>query len=260
MAEVVPPELSLVAGDVLRTVRTYGRERLEFEFRLGHKAVAGAFRPGVDAAAWRRLKAALDSGHGWRVTHSATTERLDDRGAKVVVDAHGRVTRVIHKKRLVHRDYDTDSPWCARASVSLETEEPPHTAADIATTYERRKERWSYAYKCWSVDLTRVLGNLPHQLDDDAETYEVELELADTAELLTTAADHLVRWAWSIVRDLCALLAQNSNQNGTNPMSNGLSSASSDGMGAGPPNPPPPPRSRPLVPSAGNVVGSSSWS
>lgn len=192
---------NVLIGDLLRAMKTYGNDRLEFEFRLGHKA--GSFRPGVDGDAWARLKKALDGSPCMQVTHSLTTERIDSAGSKLVLEGDKPV-RTIHKKRLSDRDFQTDSPWCARASLSLEEHE---AASDVKHVYERRKERWSYAYRCWSVDLTRVVGNLPHQLDDDTESFEVEIELRDTKELFVRTAENVVAWGWELVSDVCRMLA-----------------------------------------------------
>ena len=196
------PDLTAVMGQVLRALREFGHERIELEIRLGHKA--GAFRPGVDAQAWARLKAALDAGQGWSVAHSVTTEQIDASGSKVVLGQDQKPLKVVHKRRLADTDYDTDSPWCARVSLSLE--EPGSVQETIVTTYERRKERWSYAFKCWTVDLTRVAGNLPHQLDEDTESYEVEIELADTREFFTRTVDSILQWGWDLAADMCRLL------------------------------------------------------
>jgi hypothetical protein len=211
-APAAAADVSELVGDLLRTIRTYGNDRLEFEFRLGHKTGVvgqkgggGGFRPGVDGDAWARLKAALDASKDWTVTNSVTTERIDSSGSKLVLDASNAPVCVIHKKRLVDRDFATDSPWCARASLSLEEREDPPPAG-LKHVYERRKKRWSYAYKCWSVDLTQVAGNMPHQLDDDQESYEVEIELRDTQELFVRTVDSIVGWGWGMIHDVCKLL------------------------------------------------------
>jgi hypothetical protein len=205
-------DVSALVGDLLRTMRTYGNDRLEFEFRLGHKTGVGqktGFRPGVDGEAWARLKGALDVSRAWTVTNSVTTERINSEGSKLVLDSSETPVCVIHKKRLVDRDFSTDSPWCARASLSLEErEDPPAAGLEYKHVYERRKKRWSYAYKCWSVDLTQVVGNMPHQLDDDQESYEVEIELRDTKEMFVRTVDSIVHWGWDMIHDMCKLLQQ----------------------------------------------------
>lgn len=210
MQPSVRPDTSAVVATLLRCMKTYGHERLEFEFRLGHKTPHG-FRPGVDRASWTRLKQALDAGRGWRRSHLQTTERIDGNGTKMIVRADGPPS-VIHKKRLNDADFETGSPWCARMSLSLE--EPDAAVPAVDTKYERRKERWSYAFKCWSVDLTRVAGNMPHQMDEDTESFEVEVELADTKELFVRTAEAVVAWGWDVVADMCALMDHDTATNG----------------------------------------------
>lgn len=199
-------DLSNVVARLLRAMRTYGNDRLEFEFRLGHKMPGGAFRPGVDPQSWARLKSALDAGRAWKVTHLQTSERLDGNGVKRVLSQDG-AEHLLFKKRLADEDFATDSPWCARASLSLEEREADVQAHQGEFKYERRKDRWSYVYECWSIDMTRVTGNMPHQLDEDTECYEVEIELADTRELFVRTADATVAWGWQLLTDLCRLMA-----------------------------------------------------
>ena len=196
------PDLSAVANDVLKTIKAHGVETLEFEYRLGHRSGA-AFKPGVNAAAWARLKHALDS--SLPCTHAVTTERIDKNGSKVVVNADGAEVCVIHKKRVCHTDLDVSgAPWCTRASVCLEVKDD--NVVEGRHAYVRREQRWSYVTGAWVIDMTRVRGNLPHQLDDDSESHEVEVELVDKKQLLTMTVRAIVAWGWSIVHDLTALL------------------------------------------------------
>jgi hypothetical protein len=192
-----------VVADVLKTVRTFGDEKLEFEFRFGHRS--GAFKPGVNAAAWARLKRVLDD--SLPCTHAVTTERIDTNGSKLVVDGDGREVCVIHKKRVCHTDMDVEgSPWCVRASTCLEVREDVAQDNKVRHSYVRRKERWSYVTGAWVIDLTKVHGNMPHQKDDDTESHEVEVELADKKQLLTMAMRVILSWGWSIVSDLSGIL------------------------------------------------------
>lgn len=199
-----PHDLNGVVADVLKTVKKFGSEKLEFEFRLGHKAGA-AFKPGVNAAAWTRLKRVLDT--SLPCTHSVTTEKIDKSGSKLVVDEDGAEVCVIHKQRVCHTDVEVaGSPWCARASTCLEVVEDVSPQVQLKHTYVRRKERWSYVTGAWVIDLTRVCGNMPHQMDDDTESYEVEVELANKRRLLTMTVRAIVAWGWTIVADLAAFL------------------------------------------------------
>ena len=53
-----------------------------------------------------------------------------------------------------------------------------------------------------------MVSNLPHQLDNDGVSYEVEIELADTGELFVRPLDVLLEWGWTLVEDMCRLMAQ----------------------------------------------------
>jgi len=206
------PDLAGVRASLARVLKTYGKDRLELEFRLGHRT-AGKFVPGVSETGWQRLKARLDvpSAARQEVIVTETNELIcDDGSGKYVAAPDGSAPGFwMHKKRLCDADIDTDSPWCCRVSMSLEEvdsrdRQPPPPAAH---KFERHKQRWSYRYACWSVDLTRVVSNLPHQLDNDAVSYEVEIELRDTGELFTRTMDNLLEWGWSMVQDMCNMMS-----------------------------------------------------
>jgi len=198
------PDFSSLRVALAQVLRTYGRERLELEFRLG-QATAGRFVPGVSEAGWRRLKRKLDAGQlGPGVVVTDTRELISDdgSGAKYVLTGPEE-GYWMHKKRLHDSDADTPATWCCRASLSLEEIDPPERqrAAPAAHRFERHKQRWSYPYKCWSIDLTRVVSNLPHQLDNDGVSYEVEIELRDTSELFVRPLEDVLQWGWCLVKD-----------------------------------------------------------
>lgn len=195
----------LLKARVRSTVRTYGHARLELEWRLGH--LQGTFRPGVGADAWRRLQHALDASPAFTKSFAETVEHMGDGapGLKRIHDVATEETSWMLKKRLADVDADARGPWSVRASVSMEEAEPaPPSPPPLP--YERRKQRWSYAHECWRVDLTRVRGNLPSQADEDRDTYEVELELADTGVLFERTLDWVLDWGWRVVDELCGLM------------------------------------------------------
>lgn len=190
----------MLVDHVASAVAKYGHDRLELEWRLGHRQ--GAFRPGVGAEAWARLQRALDASPAFQRTHKETREQLGDSSGVRCVDG----TVWMHKKRLADVDSETDKPWSVRASVSLEVTEA-HPPKGVQLKYERRKQRWSYRHMCWSIDLTKVCSNLPGNLDDDQETYEVEVELVDPGMLFERTVENLVEWGWKIVGDVCDLMS-----------------------------------------------------
>lgn len=204
----MPPETAAVAAALADVVATYGRKRLELEFRLGHRAGTGAFVPGVPRDAWAALKAALDASAesaGSQLGLPAFTDDTEQihHEAKYVVGSR----RWIHKRRLRDVDVDVpDQPWTCRASMSLEVADPPTQQRPADSKFERHKRRWSYPYRCWSIDLTEVASNLPHQLDNDGKSYEVEIELVDTGELFARPMPELAEWGMRLAADMCALM------------------------------------------------------
>lgn len=198
-----------LAGHVRAAVSTYGHARLELEWRLGHRQ--GQFRPGVGAEAWRRLQTALEASPAFTKTFKDTLEKMGDAtGAKCMHDFATDATTWMHKRRLADVDVDPSSdsarPWSMRASVSLEETDatgPP----EGQLKYERRKKRWSYRHRCWSVDLTIVRSNLPAHLDEDEDTYEVEIELVDQGVLFEKTVEYVVTWGFQLADDMMALMS-----------------------------------------------------
>lgn len=197
-------------------LKTYGHERLELEFRLGHRGTGG-FVPGVSRGAWEALKAKLDASCGpdgpFRLVTTDTRELIsgDGSGAKYVMDSTGGAPAYwMRKKRLWDLDQDAgEGPWSCRASASLEVVDAASRPAPTSHRFERHKQRWSYRHRCWSFDLTRVASNLPHQLDNDGVSYEVELELVDASELFARPVPNLLEWAHTLVADACGMMAVN---------------------------------------------------
>jgi hypothetical protein len=194
-----------IASAVLREVLKYGHERLELEFRFGHSG-SGAFRPGVSKEAWEAIKAELDSSANFEKQYVETREVIRGSEKTVTNVADGSVT-IMHKKRLSDTDIDI-APWTLRASLSLEeTDDKPNDRPTAVAprankaSFTRHKRRWRYLHKCWSVDLTRVQSNLPHQLDTDEDVYEIEIELVDTEELFVRPVNNVIAWGLQMARD-----------------------------------------------------------
>lgn len=198
-------------------LRTYGRDRIELEFRLGHR-MRGTFIPGVSEAGWRRLRSKLDACKKMTRQFAETREYLasTDQGDGKYVEPVRQPGEPgagepapgawMYKKRLHNIDADM-SVGCCRASISLESAAEAAAGPPREAKFCRHKQRWSYRYKCWSVDVTSVNSNLPHQLDNDGVSYEVEIELVDTAILFTMPLEVLIEWGLRLAQDMAALAA-----------------------------------------------------
>lgn len=192
-----------LSAHVLAALCAYGPDRVELEWRLGHRQ--GSFRPGVSAAAWAKLQAALDASPAFTREYRETREALGDAaGLKCIADAEATAWQL--KKRLADVDSESDGPWSVRASVSYESDVRPPTAP-FEPRYERLKRRWSYRHRCWSIDLTRVRSNVADQLDADEESLEVEIELVDKDMVFERPLRHVVEWGYKMVAEVCELMA-----------------------------------------------------
>ncbi len=213
------------AAALLGILKTYGKDRLELEFRLGHRVGGGTFVPGVVDTNWTTLKQLLDEAlaAGPDFEYVEITETVESScsiaGGKYVVhqeapQRHDRGQAApralplpppawVHKKRLATWDAPVPgAPWCCRLSASLEETQaaPPPTARP---SFTRHKKRWSYVHRCWSIDVTRVVSNLPHQLDNDDVSLELEFELRDQNEFLTRPVEDVLEWGWTLVTRAC---------------------------------------------------------
>lgn len=203
---------------VAGTLRQYGRDRLELEFRLGRQ-LRGTFVPGVSEAGWQRLRSTLDRCTKMKRHYTETREFISANAEKFVQPVEPEGTGAwMFKKRLHNLDVDMGVLGCCRASISLEesggpsggpsgsqASRPTHHTPPPDAKFVRHKRRWSYRYKCWSVDVTSVNSNLPHQLDDDRVSHEVELELVDTTVLFSMPLETLIEWGLRLARDMATL-------------------------------------------------------
>lgn len=126
-------------------------------------------------------------------------------------DGPAPAIKITHKERLHRLDYPAPAPhpWTVRASIALEVVErpPPGASGDPPPhRFRRTKDRTSYRFGPWTVDLTKATSNLPGELDNDDETFEVEVELADATVLFARPLEDVVRWGWGIACDMCALM------------------------------------------------------
>ena len=188
----------------------YGNERMELEFRLGHVGPNGQFRAGVSKDAWQNVLRVMEQSPEWTLRPTNTLERVTATGSKLVTADSADGAHWIHKKRMFNQTdahpASKDAPWTVRSSLSREeTEEAPAylALAPPAFKFERHKRRWSFRHRCWSLDLTQVRSNAPHDLDEDALIYEIELELVDTEELFTRPLENLLQWGRTILQDVC---------------------------------------------------------
>lgn len=202
-----------VAAALWEAASKNGHVGLELEFRLGHRLPGGAFAANVGEVRWTTLRDRLNASKAFRRCDMDTVDAIYDHGYKCVTttaysDGPAPPPHWIRKMKLAAVDYDVDgSPHCARAALASEQFAPaPDEAGLPDPRFNRVKYRHRYTWKCWAVDLTRVLSTLPDDLDNADCSYEVEIELLDTGMLFERTMDNIAAWGISLVRDMVQLM------------------------------------------------------
>lgn len=177
---------------VLETLRTYGHQGLELEFRVGKKLET--FVPGVSKDVWDGVKTRMDA-FGYPQSIKTTVEHIRDDGLKKIEEEGSASVSWMTKERIVHVDSET-----YRLSLAKETilKDPPSIRYHLFS-HTRYKHRISYFFKIWRLDLTKVTSNDPRDLDNDQETYELELELADPTAFFVYTVDHILQWGSDVL-------------------------------------------------------------
>jgi len=182
-------------------LRRYGHTHLEVEFRLGHARPGfGGFAAGITKAGFYSLRDSfLSTPDTWDeiLPETESVEYLGHDKKFVVPPHHWQ-----HKRRLAFFDECVDgTPWVIRTSLAVEEIEPPPTVPPKDLKYKRIKKRTSFIHRCWRIDFTRVVSNLPAEADSDSETYEVEFELHDTSEFFVRPILDILHWGRKLARD-----------------------------------------------------------
>ena len=187
---------------------------LELEFRLGLRM--RSFVPNVGRERFEALRAYLDDGEGRGSVRTAHAVFVAPDGGVLRRETdldnptgdHPDGDRWVHKLRLANFDLGpaAKSPWQVRASSSLEREEDHGAKPAAKPSYVRRRERWAFRRGPWTVDLTVAAGNSPGEIDNDEETYEVEIELADRDEFFRTPLSEIVKQGLKLTNELAARL------------------------------------------------------
>ena len=169
---------------------------IEIEFRLGSVMRFDdktRFTPGIRQEAWSKLKAHLDGAECWESTHHGVVEDRIAGGVRMTGDT------CIQKRKVWSYDFDDGTSYQIRASIAVESPVAHPKAA--VRPYVRRKERFSYVWKCWRYDLTHVTSNSLDDLDADG-TFEVELEFWDPLNLVVVPMSEVMKWGHQIMKGI----------------------------------------------------------
>lgn len=166
---------------------------IELEFRIG---VNG--KHDVGEHRWAKLKSML----GKETKSSKTVEKIlksPDGTASRYVTGNGPPVW-IHKKRLHVEDSKRYHPWNIRTALSMEITEPAQEHPQT-WSFQRTKERYSFVYGAWTIDMTKVASVPPIDVDTE-HSYEVEIELTDHYEFFGKELVEIFRDGARIASDM----------------------------------------------------------
>ena len=154
------------------------RENIECEIRLG-KITSHKFDTNVGLNVFNKILKGLENYQKWeKVDKSHTTVYF--KGDTRVIDNELTNEKSCHKKTRIKKiDLSLeDKPFDIRFSVA--TEIPcPQPKDDTVYDDMRIRHRTSFVRKNLSIDMTKITGD-PDDLDaEEAESYEIELEIID---------------------------------------------------------------------------------
>jgi hypothetical protein len=150
------------------------KENIEIELRIGQLHHDG-FKPGLGTKDfYNKIKNTLDTSKSWIKIVNTKSEELCANGLRRMTTFNGKKVmkhQCIRKERILNNDLTyTGTPYDIRVSVSKEIE-----VADerIKMGILRKKNRHSYYYKDYRIDLTIV-----EQIENGVSSinYEVEVE------------------------------------------------------------------------------------
>lgn len=195
-----PAAVMAAVTTLLTVLKDYGHDGLEIEWRMGSR-FDGHFRAGISQEAWLKVCRKVESIANIKKSACSTIEHsMSDGCTKKIVDSTG-VETWMTKYKLAHLDEATCRLAIAKESV---LDGPPHTEQALRVAHTRHKERLSFFYKIWRIDLTKVTSNDAAHVDEDSETYELELEIWDTTALFSYTVEYLCEWAVDLMRQLAA--------------------------------------------------------
>jgi len=155
-----------------------GRSNTEFEIRLGKKSKS-SFDTNIGADVFGRILSCLHKYEGWESVKklNETVYYKDD--IRVCDNEDTGESRTECKKKLKKHDIQLEnSPFDIRFCVSSEV--PCEKPVDATFEEMRVKHRTSFIRKNLSIDMTHVTGDPDDPDSENADTYEVELEIIDS--------------------------------------------------------------------------------
>lgn len=181
---------------------------LELEFRLGRfvkRRGSERFDPDVGKERWHAIWTALSAYRQWDCIVSETcTDYYMPNGDRVTWHDDGSWS-CLHKQRCHDVNINTQGTFDVRVSLSTEVQKPAVCGAQ-GNKFSREKHRLSFRHGMWSIDITRVVSTESTD-SDNAETFEVEVELIHKPALDEYPLKYLLHNGLLLIQDLFNLFS-----------------------------------------------------
>jgi hypothetical protein len=168
-------ELKIVIDVLSSLICEYKKkDNIEIEIRLG-QIQFNSFKSGLGSKDFfNKIKNTLDSAKCWDKVVNNKHEELCHNGLRRTTVLNGKKImkhQCIKKERLINKDFEySGTPYDLRISVSREI--PTEDKIKSGTGILRKKNRFSYYYKDYIIDLTTV-----EQIDNGVSETNYELEI-----------------------------------------------------------------------------------
>jgi len=178
-----------------------GRSNTEFEIRLGKKSKS-SFDTNIGPEVFKRILRRLEKYEGWESVKKTNETVYYKDDIRVCDNEDTGESRAECKKKLKKHDIQLEnSPFDIRFCVSSET--PCAKPGDAVFDDMRVKHRVSFIRKNLSIDVTHVTGDPDDPDTENADTYEVELEILDPSKV--TSKNELYNMVYK-VQDILKLV------------------------------------------------------
>lgn len=210
MGQFLEQHLDRCLQQLQHTLDSHQSADVELEFRLGRiikLRQQERFEPDIGQKRWNTIWQALSAYRQWDwILGESCTDYYMPNGDRITWHDDDRWSSM-KKTRCTDVDIATDGPFDVRISVSLEVPGQKPVYGAQGSSYWRQKQRVSFRHRMWSIDLTRVVSSKSTD-SDNAECYELELELADKTALSKFPLAYLLHFGLLMVEDMFNLVEE----------------------------------------------------
>ena len=178
--------------------------KVELEFRIG-EVVEGRFVSSLQKVVWNQMKSKMkEPPEEHTIVDKYVGHGNQGISTRFVTKSNGE--EFWEQKKKIDSTTLPNGRFAVRTSIALEEKYSspppgtPHIKTNAQFALQRKKVRTSYTVGAWRVDFSRV-EHIPER-NDVEETFEVEIELADSGIFFEKEVEQVLREGQKIVEML----------------------------------------------------------